>query len=462
MVLRSLDYRSNAQQRTIVRPNAEYEKHPRLDQGALCLEASPSVISDAQWVPLNSAPAPQAGWSIGSYAQSDTRLSRALRAFAERIFYLRATRIPAFSPSNTEGRVTRDAYQVTPFLKWLYFRGNAGGWKALQASFSMVFDEVKEIAFADTPNGSLPVAVLNDGLTLPVDDMGFGLRNVLHVLATLFAVPQGSIVFIDEPEQGLNQQKQRDFATILETIRPDVTVVCATQAEAFCRGLSTTGVHLAELHEGNTILTPVDVTTHEGLRKVARGMGINPLFLNEGGKIIFVEGPSDRAIVEQWMKFHFAGFQERVEIQELGGCGKIGEEFAKPMFKNFNDNVFFLLDSDGESKDVPVGAGIRQRQKWFATNKIQHSYVLRKRELENYIGHDAIAKAAGIHSSQIQPPTGTEDYFDLKAAVKKVLGYYDEKKISVQAFNGLPAEKRRCLFDEENEVVKEKIRTFLG
>ena len=58
------------------------------------------------------------------------------------------------------------------------------------------------------------------------------------ILGVLCSIPQGSILLIDEPEKGLNQAKQRDLAMLLETVRPDITLILATQSEAFCRGLA--------------------------------------------------------------------------------------------------------------------------------------------------------------------------------------------------------------------------------
>lgn len=457
-----LEYRDGVYRRALLRGQENYAGHTVLSNDLSYLQASNTIRSEQHWRPLDEeSPNHMSDASVNHFANWETPLARALRAFADRVYLFRAARDPSFAASNTENRLgPSTTNSVTALLKWLFYRRT--NWKELQTAFTMIFDEVEELLFEDSPNGSVPFAVVGDGFKLPVADMGFGLRNVLHILTVVFALPEAAILLVDEPEQGLNQQKQRDFSAVLESVRPDVTMLFATQAEAFCRGLSKSSVCLAELSGNNASLTAVDVTTREGLRRVAKGMGINPLYLLEGGRILFVEGPSDRAIVERWLRLNFGELDDQVEVQELGGCGKIGEEFARPMFVNFADRVYFLLDSDGDSAANPLGAGIQERVRWFKRNAITKYTVLARREIENYIGAEALALAANIHPDRVRPLTGFESHFDFKRAFKSVLGYYDEKKISVAAFNSLSAESQRQLFAEENECLVASIRQFLA
>ncbi|MBK8253654.1 MAG: AAA family ATPase [Polyangiaceae bacterium] len=457
-----LEFRGGDRNRRLLLPTDGYTNRTELTGNVAYLQTAPSIHSDNQWKLLDEeTPRPAGEATLGHYANWNSPLSRALRAFSERIFSLRAARDPQFSGSEVEARLSQGSLQnVTPILKWLFYRQSY--WREIQAAFSMVFDQVDHIFFEDSPGGSVPFAALRDGFKLAIADMGFGLRNVLQILTVLFAAPLRSIVLIDEPEQGLNQQKQRDFATILEDVRPDITLLCATQAEAFCRGLSATSVCLADLSGNVTSLNKVDVTTRDGLRKIARGMGINPLYLYEGGRILFVEGASDRMIIEHWLRHNFGELGDRIEVQELGGCGKIGEEFARPMFVNFSDKVFFLLDSDGDSPTEPLGRGIQERVRWFKKQSIEQYLILGRREIENYVGWEALASAANIHPDRIHPPAGFELFFDFKQAIKKELGYYDEKRISVGAYLKLPSDRQKYLFEGENDAIVAQLRKFLN
>ena len=183
----------------------------------------------------------------------------------------------------------------------------------------------------------------------------------------------------------------------------------------------------------------------------------------EGGKIIFVEGSSDQKIVTDWLSLNFSEVEtENVQIQDLGGVGKVEEEFAKPMFLNFKDGIFFLLDSDKATQDSVSGPNIQRLVSWFDGNGISNYYVLKRREIENYLGHESLARAAGINSSSIRPVGDSGAWFDFKEAVKREKGFYDENKTTVKAYRDLDAATRKKIFADENETIIDSIRKFLS
>ena len=77
-------------------------------------------------------------------------------------------------------------------------------------------------------------------------------------------------------------------------------------------------------------------------------MGLDPLYLGEGGKIIYVEGISDKVVIERWLGLCLP---EGVEYQvvALGGNDNISQKFVKPLIKAFGSSVLVLLDSDGSN-----------------------------------------------------------------------------------------------------------------
>jgi len=276
--------------------------------------------------------------------------------------------------------------------------------------------------------------------------------------------PQNAVIVIDEPEQGLNQARQRDFAHLLEMLRPDLTLLIATQAEAFCKGLESSSLCLVENKDGRALVEPIDLRNNQAHRKrMARAMGINPLYLVEGGKIIFVEGSSDQKIISEWLSLNFLDAElQNVQIQDLGGVGKVEEEFAKPMFLSFKDRIFFLLDSDRATQESMLGANIQRLVSWFNENGIANHYVLQRRKIENYLGCEPLAKAAGINSSSICPVENGEAWFDFKEAVKREKGFYDENKITVKAYRDLDQNNRKNIFRDENAGILASIKEFLS
>lgn len=424
-----------------------------------------SLRSEEDWTNYRENPSFQSwsGQSVPNLTNVNNPFTRALNKFIGRTFYISAGRNPQFNAHGSDLDLRQDRiHEVTPLLKRLAF--DVVKWNTLQSAITLLFDEISELKLLPVGENVAPHVLSTAGDLVPVSDMGFGLRNALQILAIMSVAPTGAILVVDEPEQGLNQARQRDFAKLLEMLRPDLTLVVATQAEAFCKGLESSSLYLVENKDGQALAEQIDLRANQFHRKrMARAMGINPLYLVEGGKIIFVEGSSDQKIVSEWLALNLSDVEmQNVQIQDLGGVGKVEEEFAKPMFLNFKDGIFFLLDSDRSSRESERGANIQRLVSWFDANGISNYYVLKRREIENYLGHESLAQAAGINSSSIRPAEGTEAWSDFKGAIKKEKGFYDENKITVKAYRGLDQNSRKNIFSDENVGILAAIKEFLS
>lgn len=434
-------------------------------QGYGTLLTEGSLRSELDWEQGKERPEFQNGTTlaIGNIANINNPFTRAIEKLISRTFYISAGRNPQFSAHSTDVELRQDRiHDITPLLKRLAY--DTVKWNTLQSALTLLFEEVSELQLRPVGENVAPHVLSISGDLVPVSDMGFGLRNSLQILTVMSVAPTGSILVVDEPEQGLNQARQRDFAKLLEMLRPDLTLLVATQAEAFCKGLESSSLYLVENKDGRALVEQIDLRANPAHRKrMARAMGINPLYLVEGGKIIFVEGSSDQKIVTDWLSLNFSEVETKnVQIQDLGGVGKVEEEFAKPMFLNFKDGIFFLLDSDKATQDSVRGPNIQRLVSWFDGNGISNYYVLKRREIENYLGHESLARAAGINSSSIRPVGDSGAWFDFKEAVKREKGFYDENKTTVKAYRDLDAATRKKIFADENETIIDSIRKFLS
>jgi hypothetical protein len=404
-------------------------------------------------------------WTVqgaGHLSSQNSPFTRALKGLIGRTFYISAGRNPLFAAHESDLDLRQDRINdITPLLKRLAY--DPIKWNVLQSAITLLFEEISELKLLPVGQNVAPHVLSNSGDVVPVSDMGFGLRNALQILTVMSVAPKGAILVVDEPEQGLNQARQRDLAKLIEMLRPDLTLLLATQAEAFCKGLESSSLYLVENRDGRALVEQIDLRGIPAHRKrMAKAMGINPLYLVEGGKIIFVEGSSDQKIVSDWLALNFSDTEiQNVQIQDLGGVGKVEEEFAKPMFLNFKDNIFFLLDSDRTTEESIMGQNIERLVSWFNEKHISNYYVLRKREIENYLGAHQLAKAAGINVGSIQPVAGSESWFDYKKAVENEKGFYDENKITVKAYRELAVTVRKTIFADENQTIIDLVKGFL-
>jgi ABC-type branched-subunit amino acid transport system ATPase component len=391
-------------------------------------------VTAAGWTPpdVNIQPSLSGNW-LPNALDASTPFGLAVGDFINRVHYIPAQRAAQFPADRTfTALIQGNSENVTQLLLHLQATRREA-FESLTCSLGQLFDDVRRLSFASVASGALvPTVDFMDGRAEHVGNLGFGFQNALHVLTVLMMLPEGAIFVVDEPEKGLNQSCQRDLAVLLELLRRDVTLLVATQSEAFCRGFSSaSSLVVVENTKGTSGTRRIDIReSATDLRHLARVMGVDPLYLLEGGKIVYVEGVSDQIIVERWMGLTFPA-ASNYQVVALGGCGKVSEEFVKPLLVEFKSRVFLLLDSDRPSKEQAQGDDMRRLVRWLTENGILH-HVLARRELENYLDVDGIAKAAYVHSSVLRAPPGHEEWFDIKTAFEKCKGYrYDERRLSV-------------------------------
>jgi hypothetical protein len=396
---------------------------------------------------------------------ANTRVSRAIAAFEGRTLYIPANRSPVFQPTNSYQRISQaDTSNMGPLLLGLNVT-NRAAFDGLSGALSLLFPDVRRLQMGPCGDAVMPELEFVDGRTEYVSNMGFGFQNAVHILTVLILAPPAAVLVIDEPEKGLNQSVQMDFAALLEALRPDVTLLVATQAESFCRGFSSSSsILLVEALGDKSVVSKLHIAEHEAdVRRLAQAMGLDPVYLSEGGKIIYVEGISDKLIVERWLDLVLGPAIDGFEVVALGGCGNIGQEFVKPLLRAFKNSVFVLLDSDRTSQEERCSEAIAKLVNWLKSHGVDNHYVLEKRELENYLGPELIAEVADMRSSALKAVPGHEDWHDIKAAFLKQKGFaYEERRLSVGAFDRLNADAQRRIFLEETGTILEKIRAFLG
>jgi hypothetical protein len=111
--------------------------------------------------------------TAAGFLNANSPLLRILRELADRTFNLDPARNPSFAAANNDYPLSQNTILTpTPLLKWLALRHKTR-WNTLQAAFSNLFDEVREIIFEDFQGSLLPKAQLRDGSSVSIDNMGF-------------------------------------------------------------------------------------------------------------------------------------------------------------------------------------------------------------------------------------------------------------------------------------------------
>jgi ABC-type branched-subunit amino acid transport system ATPase component len=429
------------------------------------LKVHPMVLDERQWAtPVDPSKGLSNGHSPVQVYQSVTPLARAAANLARKVIYLPASRSPNFGAARALGTFSQSNYlDVTSLLIDLH-TSSVPRFLGISSALSLLFPDVKELTFGAHPEGKVLEVEFVSGRREHVGNLGYGFQNAVHILTMCSLCPEGAVLLVDEPEKGLNQSTQRDLGMVLEAIRPDIALVVATQSEPLCRGFSAdSSVILAEADGDKSRISRVEIAgEREHLARFARAMGLDPIYLSDGGRIVYVEGISDEAILDKWIKLHLPACDGAYQVVSLGGCGKLGEEFIKPILRVYCDRVFVLLDSDRNSEQERMSVDIQRLATWLGENSVPH-YVLRKRELENYVGADAIAKVADVHPADLRSASGGDDWFDIKAAFARRRGYpYEERRLTISAFDSLSPADQRNLFSGETGAILSGLRLLLN
>lgn len=251
--------------------------------------------------------------------------------------------------------------------------------------------------------------------TIAIGDSGSGIRTVLLVLANLLLVPNqekvplSQYVFaFEELENSLHPAMQRRLmAYISEMQRQHGFVVFLTThsnviIDFFSRDEDAQIVHVTHDQINATVLP---VTTYDSSRKVLDDLDVRASDLLQANGIVWVEGPTDRHYVNQWIElWSEKSLREGIHYQCLTYGGKLISHFSsvEPTadqvtesinMMRVNRNAAILIDRDRDSSEEPLKPAAQRLCAEFEASR-NMAWVTDGREIENYIPPDVLARVA--------------------------------------------------------------------
>lgn len=226
---------------------------------------------------------------------------------------------------------------------------------------------------------------------------GSGIREALRLIFDYeFEHPQ--ILLIEEPETHLHPALETNMMRYLKRVSDNCQVFLTTHSTNFLDTAEMKNVYLVSKDSTSTHLQQLSLEDAEDQLPKELGLRLSSLFMFD--RLVFVEGPSDEAVIREWASIMGVNLsQPNVGFVHMGGVRNFAH-FATDATLSFltkrQVDMTFLMDRD--EKEDPEVAKLQKALEGKANVKI-----LQKRELENYlISPKAVTKFIEWKLSQLE------------------------------------------------------------
>ncbi len=243
---------------------------------------------------------------------------------------------------------------------------------------------------------------------VPLSKMGSGVKTVLLVLILLFVKPEiegknaSDYVFaLEELENNLHPSLQRRlYYFIYKFAKSNNCVFFLTTHSNIVIDLyssldETQILHISKQEDKTTIKSILKATE---LKTILDDLEVRASDILQSNGIIWVEGPSDRVFINNWLKILDKDLIEGYHYSIMFYGGRllsnltfdyelINSELI-PLLK-LNTNSFVVIDRDGKSINAKLNDTKTRIQNEIGENK---AWITKGREIENYISNDALQK----------------------------------------------------------------------
>jgi predicted ATPase len=254
-------------------------------------------------------------------------------------------RMPASSPILGKHVLTEDVSNLPDVLHWLY-NNKPKQFRRIESEVARLVPNLGKL-YTPTEENHATLGIidgLDEDLVYSMNQMSFGTRSIVAIIAKVTLAAPGSWVCIEEPETYLHPRAQVELFHFLREEARTKRIFVATHSTSIAASCPLSSLFIVRRDEENC--TSIEPVTPATAFDVIEQLGVKPSFSFEAGAIVFVESSDQMPIFEAWAK----NFECGVKVQFLdaeGGCTLHYLANARIAMSHFVHTMVFAVFGNG-------------------------------------------------------------------------------------------------------------------